>query len=287
MTNAWIDEDLYREPWVRSVGPIALHVYLAATNFIHREAREEHILTRQELKDAYPWEISDTDFEASLQRLVARDRVVLNGDEIELPMYEFEQEDNAKRKDRRAQNRRNAVKGMRARQRDEAGRLIPKHPANVQRVAGSSQRNGSSALVDPASYPIQSNPSDPITPPSAAPAPPEKPSKARKTHPNYTAVIALADRIVFQATGEKITWGLPKNRKAADTLARSASLEEIESRLKRAFVDRKPDWLWRGGPLTFTSFVSSFDAFVVVGAAQSDRVVWSGPFVEPSNGARS
>lgn len=122
-------------------------------------------------------------------------------------------------------------------------------------------------------------------PPSAAPASPGKPSKPRKTHPNFTAVIALADEIVKAATGEKITWGIPKNRNAADLLAKSATLEEIGVRLRRAFVERKPDWLWRGGPLSFAKFASNFDEFAVVSAPDSGRITWNGPYTEPTNGA--
>ena len=139
MSNAWIDDAFYRQPWVRSCGPLAAHIYLAGTNLIHHECRDAPTVTRAELRDEIPWaEITDGEFGSALERLAARDLVALGPDSVEFLRYAIEQENNAERKDRAARNRRIALEACRSRRRGPDGRMLP---ATHQRGAGQIQRD--------------------------------------------------------------------------------------------------------------------------------------------------
>lgn len=99
--------------------------------------------------------------------------------------------------------------------------------------------------------------------------------KARKTHENRGSVMDLFTRYFAEATGQKPSWRLKKNRGLADTLAGMGTLEEIEARLRRCYSDRKPDFLWNDGSVPdIGSFVANFDKFVeqTASAAQTARV---------------
>ena len=273
MSNAWIDDGFYGQPWVRSCGTLAASAYLAATNVIHRLARDVPFVTRQELEDELPWPISESDMETAIQRLVARDRFALDGDRIELPFYAVEQERNSSRIDRAARNARNAAAGILARERDpKTGRLLP---ATHQPLAGSSSHSLEKSLASPASGPVRSDPiqkeaASPQSPPMASTGAvegkPRKKREKRPAHPNYKPTLDAIDAIYREATGSKPDWSSPKERAAVDRLARSWTLDEILTRARRFWIDHLPGFAWQGKVtvLCVADFAAHFPRLAVI-----------------------
>ncbi len=277
MSNAWIQDSVQRQPWVRSCGPHAHLLYIYASNLIHLECRERAVLTRQELRDEYPHPIDDREFDGALERLAARDKIVLDGDRIELPLYFAEQESNEARRDHSAKQAKRARDAVANRKRDALGRLIATQP-EVQPAAGESSQRLDSRLADPASYPVLSGPvrSDPVQTMSptgagaAAPPrsdPPTKPPRPKRAaHPNRQTY--LAD---FHEAHKAASGGGTYSWSGRELVALDGCCADYPpDRWKAACASlaaRRPEWLFRNGETPdLGAFRRNFNAFAAAAA---------------------
>ncbi len=187
MTNAWIDDRFFQQPWVRLCGIYAATIYIASMTAIHRRATDSVRLTRREIEDELPWPIPDAEFEAAIQRLTAREKILIDGDEIAFPDYVAEQEPHERRNDRSTRGRNAATARWEAEKLKkscpEHARSIPKmpdasfgHPEHASGpVRSESGPNPVRSIPDSASAEPQRGTATALAPPP--PDPPPKPPK--------------------------------------------------------------------------------------------------------------
>lgn len=290
MSNAWIDDRFFQQHWVRPCGQTAVLIYLAAICAIHRRATDSVRLTRSMIEDQLPWPIPDAEFESALQRLVAREKILIDGEEIAFPDYSAEQEDPAKRTDREARAKHAAQKRWEAERSKKACRehvpsnkAVPdacpehtKHASGPIRsgpvLSGPPEREARDAPGSPS----PSAPSPDLVPESGtrkrqrAPKAPKEPKPKRENHPNYQACQDAIDQAYKRATGGVgPDWTNSRERQAVHALCPAWSAAEVEARANRFWVQKMPRFLW-DGRVTIPSvmdFRSNFGRLAIAAAS--------------------
>ena len=272
MSNAWIDDRFYGEAWVRICGPIAAHIYLAATNIIHRRASDSVRVTRQQIEDELPWPVSEADIEAALVRLEAREKVIIDGDEIAFPDYVAEQEPHDRREDRSKRGRAaaNARWGE-----ERARKRCPTHARSIDNV-----RDACPEHVTDASGPIRSGPDHPsgpsgyppearesASPPRDVPRetvpakPPKPPKPKRLPHPMRQVYLDEFHQAHKTSTGGSIyTWD-GHDRARLDRACETYPLDRWRAACA-GYARRLPEWLFRDGSAPdLQGMIRNFNAF--------------------------